>query len=81
VAAIGTVFAAGYLLWMYQRVALGNPAGEIADPHHHAHDIGLWEWVAWTPLVIGIIVLGIVPNLLFKVMNPAMEAALSAFGG
>jgi NADH-quinone oxidoreductase subunit M len=81
IAAVGTVFAAGYLLWLYQRVALGNPAGEVADPHHHAHDIGLWEWVAWTPLIIGIIVLGLVPNLLFKVMNPAMEAALSAFGG
>jgi NADH-quinone oxidoreductase subunit M len=81
VAAIGTVFAAGYLLWMYQRVALGNPSGEVADPHHHAHDVGLWEWVAWTPLILGTIVLGLFPNILFKVMNPAMEAALSAFGG
>jgi NADH-quinone oxidoreductase subunit M len=81
VAAIGTVFAAGYLLWLYQRVALGNPAGEVAHAHEPVHDIGTWEWVAWTPFLIGIVVFGLAPNLLFQVMDPAMKVALSAFGG
>ena len=35
VAAIGTVLAAGYLLWMYQRVAFGEPKPEFADAHIH----------------------------------------------
>ena len=34
IAAIGTVFAAGYLLWLFQRVAFGTPTEEFAnDPH------------------------------------------------
>ena len=35
VAAIGTVFAAGYLLWMLQKVAFGEPKAEFADAHIH----------------------------------------------
>ena len=35
IAAIGTVLAAGYLLWMYQRVAFGEPKPEFADAHIH----------------------------------------------
>ena len=35
VAAIGTVLAAGYLLWMLQKVAFGVPKPEFADAHIH----------------------------------------------
>ena len=35
IAAIGTVLAAGYLLWMFQRVAFGEPKAEFADAHIH----------------------------------------------
>jgi NADH-quinone oxidoreductase subunit M len=31
IAAIGTVFAAAYLLWLYQRTAFGEPSPEFAD--------------------------------------------------
>src|SRR5689334_20195118 len=37
IAAFGTVFAAGYLLWMYQRVAFGTPKEEFANDAH-IHD-------------------------------------------
>ena len=30
IAAIGTVFAAAYLLWLYQRTAFGEPTAEFA---------------------------------------------------
>ena len=30
-AALGTVFAAAYLLWLYQRTAFGNPPAEFID--------------------------------------------------
>src|SRR3989441_5955800 len=42
VAAIGTVFAAGYLLWMFQRTAFGLPKAEFAEAH--IHDVHLPEW-------------------------------------
>jgi NADH-quinone oxidoreductase subunit M len=71
VAALGTVLAAGYLLWMYQRVAFGVPTEEYAhDPH--LHDVTVPEWIAWLPMLLGIVVLGFFPNLVFKVTDPAV---------
>jgi len=83
VAAVGTVLAAGYLLWLYQRTAFGEPTAEFAPGHGHdqdIHDIELPEYIAWTPILIAIIALGVFPNLLFKVMDPAVQVAVSAFG-
>jgi NADH-quinone oxidoreductase subunit M len=71
VAAIGTVLAAGYLLWLYQRTAFGTPSDEFADDPH-LHDVTLLEWVAWLPMLVGIVVLGFFPNLIFKVTDPAV---------
>jgi len=68
IAAIGTVLAAGYLLWLLQRTAFGTPSEEFAaDPH--IHDTVFTEWVAWTPMLILIVVLGFVPSLIFDVTN------------
>ena len=36
VAALGTVFAAAYLLWLYQRTAFGEPTEEFGGGHGHA---------------------------------------------
>jgi NADH-quinone oxidoreductase subunit M len=35
IAAVGTVLAAAYLLWLYQRTAFGEPSEDVADPDHH----------------------------------------------
>src|SRR5205823_6200954 len=45
IASVGTVFAAGYLLWMYQRTAFGVPKEEFSDAH--IHDVHVPEWLAW----------------------------------
>ncbi len=70
IAAIGTVLAAGYLLWMYQRVAFGEPKAEFADAH--IHDVNVVEWIAWTPMLLGILVLGIYPDIIFSVTDPTV---------
>src|SRR5262249_30822108 len=49
VAAVGTVLAAGYLLWMFQRVAMGRVKEEFADAH--IHDVHGPEWIAWLPML------------------------------
>ena len=107
IAAIGTVLAAGYLLWLYQRTAFGtpnpefmahdDPAGahghvahslsaaanpdraatapdaEVADDGHaDIHDVTLVEWIAWAPFLAAIVVFGVYPQLMFKVMDPAV---------
>jgi NADH-quinone oxidoreductase subunit M len=82
VGAIGTVLAAGYLLWLYQRAFFGNESAfvEEAEHHGHVHDILPVEYVAWTPLLIGILLFGLFPNILFKVLDPAVGVALRAVG-
>ncbi|HEY4396911.1 MAG TPA: NADH-quinone oxidoreductase subunit M, partial [Acidimicrobiia bacterium] len=70
VAAIGTVLAAGYLLWMFQRVAFGRVKTEFE--HAHVHDVHWPELIAWTPLLVGIVVLGIYPNLIFRITDGAV---------
>ena len=75
IGAIGTVLAAGYLLWMFQRVAMGTPKGEFAELH--VHDVHGPEWIAWAPLLLLIVVLGIYPNLLFQTFDPAVQSLVS----
>ncbi|HSH61300.1 MAG TPA: NADH-quinone oxidoreductase subunit M [Acidimicrobiales bacterium] len=82
VAAVGTVFAAGYLLWMYQRTAFGTAKEEFADAH--VHDVHVPEWLAWAPLLVLIVVLGVFPGLIFDVTDGAVQtvtSALQAIGG
>ncbi|HEY1739386.1 MAG TPA: NADH-quinone oxidoreductase subunit M [Acidimicrobiia bacterium] len=79
VAAIGTVFAAGYLLWMLQKVAFGRPKPEFAEAH--VHDVGTAEWIAWLPMLALIVVLGILPNLMFHTTDGAVTALTKVFGG
>jgi len=79
VAALGTVLAASYLLWMYQRVAFGTPKAEFADDPN-IKDVNFTEWLAWTPILVLIVVLGVFPNLIFKVTDPAITLTMRAFG-
>ena len=79
IAAVGTVLAAGYLLWMLQRVAFGKVKEEFE--HAHIHDVHVPEWIAWTPLLALIIALGVYPNLLFSVTNEASTGLAKVFGG
>jgi NADH-quinone oxidoreductase subunit M len=83
IAAIGTVLAAGYLLWMFQRVAFGAVKQEFESVH--IHDVHAPEWIAWTPLLLLILALGVYPNLLFKITDGAVtgvaDGVAKAIGG
>jgi NADH-quinone oxidoreductase subunit M len=95
-AALGTVFAAAYLLWLYQRTAFGNPNPEftrnhtphavgaaVNDEHHgdySTHDVTLTEWIAWVPMLALIVVLGVYPQLMFKVLDPAVSGLVDHLG-
>jgi NADH-quinone oxidoreductase subunit M len=83
IAAVGTVFAAGYLLWMYQRTAFGTPTEEFDD--HEIADVEVPEWIAWTPMLVLILVIGVYPNLVFRVtdgqLTSVAQMVASAVGG
>jgi NADH-quinone oxidoreductase subunit M len=84
-------------LWLFQRTAFGEPKAEFAGGDHghghdhgahgddghgdDLHDVSIFEWIAWTPFLIAIVVFGVYPQLMFKVIDPAVQAALKAFGG
>jgi NADH-quinone oxidoreductase subunit M len=72
IAAIGTVFAAGYLLWLFQRTAFGVTKEEFVDDD--IHDVHVSEWIAWLPMLALILVLGVYPHLIFQVTDPALTA-------
>jgi len=67
IAALGTVFAAGYLLWLYQRTAFGTPTEEFEE--EHIHDVSIPEWIAWVPMLVLILAIGIYPNIVFRVTD------------
>jgi NADH-quinone oxidoreductase subunit M len=79
VAAVGTVLAAGYLLWLLQRTAFGTPKEEWEG--HHFHDVETPEWIAWAPLLVLIVAIGIYPNFVFESSDGAVQTALAFFGG
>jgi NADH-quinone oxidoreductase subunit M len=74
VAAIGTVLAAGYLLWLLQRTAFGTPNEEWEG--HDFHDVETTEWLAWAPLLVGIVVIGLYPNFIFHITDGGVTQAL-----
>ena len=106
IAALGTVFAAAYLLWLYQRTAFGEPNPEFVsnghqpshalsaavntsdddghhvDDHHGADifDVTPIEWVSWVPFLVAIVVLGVYPQLLFELMDPAVGNIIDQMG-
>ena len=77
VAAIGTVLAAGYLLWLFQRTAFGVPSEEFVD--EDIHDVHLTEYLAWVPMLVLILVLGVYPNLIFQVTDPVLTSMGETF--
>jgi NADH-quinone oxidoreductase subunit M len=77
VAAIGTVLAAGYLLWMLQRVAMGKVPEEWQEAH--IHDVHMPEWIAWVPLLVLIVALGVFPGAVFNVTDDAVQVISKAF--
>ncbi|GMQ94006.1 MAG: NADH-quinone oxidoreductase subunit M [Acidimicrobiia bacterium] len=78
--AIGTVLTAGYMLYMLRNVNFGEPSQEWAD--HKFEDVDSYEWLAWAPLVIGTIAIGIFPKIVFGATNDAVVGLVQkAFGG
>ncbi len=75
VAALGTVLAAGYLLWMLQKTAMGTPKDEFVD-NPEITDVKTYEWIAWAPLLALILALGLYPKPLFSTTDDAVVKSL-----
>ncbi len=62
--AIGTVLTAGYMLMLLQKVNLGEPSAEWDGKEFH--DVDRFEAMAWVPLVILVVVIGLYPKVIFN---------------
>ena len=83
IGAIGTVLTAGYMLWMLQKVNLGEPSPEWEGKTFP--DVDRYEMVAWAPLIVLIVAVGVYPRLVLGATTDAVvglvETAFRAVGG
>lgn len=76
VAAVGMALAAAYFLRVLRRVGQGTAA-----PRRRVVDVTPREWLAWTPLVLLTVVLGLLPAVLLSMTEPAVRDVVQAVAG
>ena len=70
IASLGIILGAGYMLWLYQRVAFGK----ITNPHNeHLVDMNMREVAAALPLVVLVFFIGIYPNATLNIMHASVS--------
>lgn len=74
-AAVGIVLAAAYFLRVLRRVGQGEA------PRKRFPDVTPREWLAWTPLAILTLVLGLVPVLVLEMTDPAVRGVVESLAG
>ncbi len=74
-ATTGVIFGAVYLLYMFQKMMFG----ELKEQNKGLQDLSWREIGVFTPLVIGIFVLGLYPKPIIKVMNPAVDQFIRSY--
>jgi NADH-quinone oxidoreductase subunit M len=73
-AATGVILSATYMLWMFQRVNYGSVTNE---KNASLVDLVPREWVVIAPIVAMTIVMGVVPNLFLRPMEPSVNRMLN----
>jgi NADH-quinone oxidoreductase subunit M len=81
VAAFAMILAAGYLLWMYQRVVFGEVSEFIQNLGGHVTDINPIEILTLVPLATLIVVFGLQPGLLLNLVQGSVDDVLESVTG
>jgi NADH-quinone oxidoreductase subunit M len=72
-AAVGIIFAAVYMLWMYQRVMFGK----VTNPENEKlKDINWREKIVLIPLILAIFWIGVYPKPFFARMEPSVKTLI-----
>jgi len=77
-AASGVILSAVYMLWMFQRVNYGpvtNPKNETLA------DMSTREWWMLGPTLVMVVVMGVLPNVFLRPMEPAVERVVRRVQG
>jgi NADH-quinone oxidoreductase subunit M len=81
IAAIVMVLGAVYLLWMYQRVVLGEPSAFLLGLKHHLTDMTATEVLTLAPLGALVVVFGLFPGILLDIIEGPTRTALDSVSG
>jgi NADH-quinone oxidoreductase subunit M len=76
VAATGVIFSAGYALWLYRRVVMGDL---IKESLRSITDMTTRERAIFAPLVVMTILLGVYPSLVTDIIGPSVEALVGNY--
>ena len=73
-AATGVILSAAYMLWMFQRVNYGPVTNE---KNARLVDLRPREWFVIVPIIAMAILMGVLPNLFLKPIEPSVKRMLS----
>jgi NADH-quinone oxidoreductase subunit M len=73
-AATGVIFAAVYMLWMYQRVVFGEVKNE--ELKHKLTDMNSREIILMIPIFIFIVWIGVYPSTFLKLTEASVQSIL-----
>jgi NADH-quinone oxidoreductase subunit M len=73
-AATGVVLSATYMLWMFQRVNYGSVTNE---KNASLPDLQPREWLVIAPIVVAAVIMGVVPNLFLRSIEPSVERLIN----
>ncbi len=76
IAAVGLLFGAAYLLWMYRRMFFGTPSAEVKT----YSDMNLREIIFMSPLAFLVIFLGVFPGPLINLVRFSVEDLVKKLG-
>src|SRR5471030_939476 len=76
VAATGLILSATYMLWLFQRVNYGPVTNE---KNAQLPDLQPREWAVIVPIIAVAILMGVLPNLFLRPIEPAVERMLNQF--
>jgi NADH-quinone oxidoreductase subunit M len=73
-ASSGIIFAAVYLLWMYQRVCFGEVTSEA---NRRLADLSPREWAVLLPVLLFIVWIGVYPTTFTTMTEPSVQALIT----
>jgi len=78
VAATGVILSAVYMLWMFQRVNYGP----MTNPKNRGlRDLSIREWIVIGPICAMAILMGVLPGIFLKPMEPAVRKTVEMVVG
>jgi NADH-quinone oxidoreductase subunit M len=78
VAAFVMILGAAYLLWMFQRVVLGEPSAFLLGLKHHLSDMNATEILTLAPLGALVVMFGLFPGILLDLIRQPVHSTLAA---